>query len=77
MPHIDISCYPGRSEAQKQLLAEKITQDIAEVFGCKESSVSVAIHDVSPENWKAEVWNTYIKSAGNDLIRKPGYICED
>ncbi|MBQ1903630.1 MAG: tautomerase family protein, partial [Ruminococcus sp.] len=42
MPHIEIKCYPGRSEEQKKLCAEKVAQAAAEALGCKLSSVSVA-----------------------------------
>jgi len=43
MQHISIKCYPGRTEEQKRILAEKITKDVMEVFDCKERSVSVSI----------------------------------
>lgn len=45
MPHIEIKCYPGRSDAQKKMLADKIAKDVVEIFKTGESSVSVAIYD--------------------------------
>ena len=52
MPHVDIKCYAGRTYAQKKILAAKITRDIAEIFETSEDSVSIAIHDIPPENWE-------------------------
>lgn len=45
MPHVDIKCYPGRTEEQKKRLAERIAEDVAEIFGTRLGSVSVAIED--------------------------------
>jgi len=55
MQHISIKCYPGRTEEQKRILAEKITKDVMEVFDCKERSVSVSIQDIEQDNWDIEV----------------------
>ncbi len=74
MPHINIKCYPGRSEEQKKQLAEKITQDIVEIFGTKESSVSVAIEDVLPENWTSDVVEKEVIPQRDFLYKKPGYL---
>lgn len=32
MPHVNIKCYPGKTEEQKRKLAEKITEDIMEIM---------------------------------------------
>ena len=34
MPHVEIKCFPGRTEEQKTRCAEKIAEDIAEILGC-------------------------------------------
>ncbi len=52
MPHVDIKCFSGRSDAQKTKCAGLVTRVIAETLGCKESSVSVAIKDVEEADWK-------------------------
>ena len=46
MPHIEIKCFPGRSDEQKTLCAEKVAQAAAEALGCKLSSVSVTIKEI-------------------------------
>lgn len=77
MPHVEIKCYPGRSDSQKKECAEKIAEVLAETLGCKTSSVSVSINDVSPEEWKEKVWDAYIKPEMDSLQKKPGYSCDD
>ena len=76
MPHVEIKCFPGRTEAQKTLCAEKIAEDIAEILGCRISSVSVAIEEVSEESWKEKVWDAQILPGMDSLYKKPGYTCE-
>ena len=42
-------------------------------FDSKDSSVSVALNQVQPEDWKAQVWDTEIGPKMDELIKKPGY----
>jgi len=76
MPHVIVKSYPGRTEEQKQLLAQKIVEDVAEIFNAKEDCVSVAIYDVPKPEWKEKVWDTEIKPEMDTLYRKPAYTCE-
>ena len=73
MPHIEIKCYPGRSEEQKKLCAEKVAQASADALGCKLSSVSVAIKEIEKENWKKDVWDKQIVPDEKYLYKKPEY----
>ena len=57
MPHVDIKCYPGRTEEQKKLCAEKVAQDIVETLGCDPRHVSVAIKEVAKEDWEEQIVN--------------------
>ena len=82
MPHIEIKCFPGRSEEQKALCAEKVAQAAAEVaqaaaeaLGCKLSSVSVAIKEVEQADWKPQVWDKQIVPDADCLYKKPEYKC--
>ena len=43
MPHVIVKLYPGRTEEQKNRLAEAITKDLMAIVKCEEKSVSVAI----------------------------------
>jgi len=73
MPHVEIKCFSGRTDEQKTRCAEKIAEDIAEILGCDTSSVSVAIKDVSQEDWKEKVWDAAIVPNEKYLYKKPGY----
>lgn len=76
MPHIEIKCFPGRSDEQKTLCAEKVAQAAAEALGCDLSSVSVAIKEVEKENWKKDVWDKQIVPDEKYLYKKPEYKCD-
>ena len=76
MPHIVMKCYPGRTEEQKNLCAQKMAERIAETMGCPVSSVSIAIEDSEKENWKETVWDAEISPKMDALYIKPGYTCE-
>ena len=65
-----------RTEEVKQKCAEKIAEDIAATLCCNLSSVSVTIHEVAQEDWKAKVWDSRITPAGEELYVKPGYTCD-
>jgi len=73
MPHVEIKCFSGRTDEQKTRCAEKIAQDIAELLGCETTSVSVAIKDIPPEDWKEKVWDADIVPDEKYLYKKPGY----
>ncbi len=73
MPHIEIKCYPGRSEEQKRLCAEKVAQAAAEALGLSTSTVSVAIKEIEKENWKKDVWDKQIVPDEKYLYKKPEY----
>ena len=60
----------------KRQCAEKVAEAVAETLGCNLSSVSVAIKDCAPEDWKAEVWDKSIVPDELYLYKKPGYTCE-
>ena len=77
MPHIDIQCFPGRTEEQKARCAEKVAAVVSETLGCKISSISVAIRDIPEDQWKSRVWDTCIAPDKELLYLKPGYTCEN
>lgn len=73
MPHVSVKLWPGRSEAEKQRLAEAITEDVVRITGCSESSVSVSIEDVPSGEWKQKVYEPEIRGKAETLYKKPGY----
>ena len=75
MPHVEIKCYPGRTEEVKRACAEKVASDVAETLGCPATAVSVSIKEIPQENWK-DVYNGQIMADKESLYVEPGYTCD-
>ena len=73
MPHVIVKLWPGKSEEQKNRLAEKITQDVMEVLNYGEEPVSVALHEVESQDWEEKVYRPDIVAQTGNLYKKPGY----
>lgn len=73
MPHVIVKLWPGPSEQEKIRLAEAIVKDVVENVGVGERSVSVAIEEVPPAEWKSKVYDPDIKKNMDKLYKKPGY----
>jgi 4-oxalocrotonate tautomerase len=73
MPHVIVKLYPGRSEQQKNRLAEEIVKDIVAIAKCEEEAVSVAIEEIRPEDWAEKVYKPHILDNPERLYKKPGY----
>ncbi|WP_034450564.1 tautomerase family protein [Butyrivibrio sp. AE2032] len=76
MPHVEIKCFPGRTEEQKMRCAEEVTKAITETMGCDASSVSVAIKEIDKAEWKDKVFDPQIVAEEASLYKKPGYTCD-
>jgi 4-oxalocrotonate tautomerase len=46
MPHVIVKLYSGKSERQKQALAQAVTEAVTSTLNYGEESVSVGIEDV-------------------------------
>lgn len=73
MPHVIVKLWPSKSEAQKQRLADRITQDVMEVLGYGEESVSVALEEIGSTDWAEKVYRADIQHGPGKLYKKPGY----
>lgn len=73
MPHVSIKLWPGRSEEDKKRLADTIVENLVDITGCSEDSVSVAIEDVPSGEWKEKVYEPEIRAREEFLYKKPGY----
>ena len=73
MPHVTVKLWPGKSEKQKQELAERITKDVMDVLHYGEESVSVALEEVSATEWGEKVYKPEIVNTPGKLYKKPGY----
>ncbi len=73
MPHVIVKMYAGRSEEQKQKLAEAVTKAVMAVMGNGEGSVSVSVEDVPPSDWTEKVYKPDIENGSGKLYKRPGY----
>ncbi|MDH0615645.1 MULTISPECIES: tautomerase family protein [unclassified Agrobacterium] len=73
MPHIIVKLWPGKSEAQKQSLADAITDNVTTVLGYGPESVSVGFEEVDANHWRDAVYRPDIVGKDATLYKKPGY----
>lgn len=73
MPHVIVKLWPGKSEQQKQRLAEAITKDVMDTLHYGEESVSVAMEEVRSQEWADKVYKPDVKDKWDKLYKKPGY----
>ena len=63
----------GRSEQQKQKLAEGVTQAVMTSLGLGEESVSVSLEEIEPGEWTEKVYTPDIINGPGKLYKPPGY----
>ena len=73
MPHVIVKLYSGKSEQQKQALAQAVTEAVTRTLNYGEESVSVGIEDVDPKDWTQQVYKTDIIDKPSTIYKKPGY----
>ncbi len=73
MPHVIVKLWPGRSEKEKQQLADAIVKDVVTYAKCSEDSVSVAIEEIKSSEWAEKVYKPDILTPRGKLYKKPGY----
>ena len=54
MPIITISTYSGRTQREKDRLAEAITEDVIKIFSIDKNEVIIVFHEEPHGNWYAE-----------------------
>jgi 4-oxalocrotonate tautomerase len=73
MPHVIVKLYEGRSQQQKERLAEEITKAVITALNAGEASISVAVEDVKPSDWTDRVYKPDILGKPENIYKKPGY----
>ena len=73
MPHIIVKLWPGHSEQEKQQLADAITQAAMRILHTTKNSLSVAIEEVAPGDWMADVYEPDILAKPEASYKQPGY----
>ena len=69
MPHVIVKLWPGKSEEQKNRLAERITEAVMAVLNYGEESVSVSIEEVKPQDWTEKVYKPDILDNPESLYK--------
>lgn len=77
MPHVIVKMWPGKSEAQKKRLAEKIIDDVMDVFDYGEESVSAAMQEIKSMDWAEKVCRPDILECPDKLYKQPGYTMQE
>ena len=73
MPHVIVKMHPGRTDEQKDKLAQAIAVAVVEIAGCEDKSVSVSIEEIAPSDWAETVYRPDIMEKAETLVKKPGY----
>ena len=73
MPHVIVKLHSGKSERQKQALAQAVTKAVMSALNYGEESVSVGIEDVEPKNWTEQVYKPDIIAKAETIYKQPGY----
>jgi len=72
-PHVIVKLWPGKSEKQKQELADKITRAVMQTLHYGEESVSVGMEEIAAKEWMSQVCGPDIQSKPDTIYKKPGY----
>ena len=77
MSHVIVKLWPGKSEQQKNRLAEAIIKNVMDILHYGEESVSVAMEEVKSQDWIEKVYRPDIRNQWDKLYKKPGYDEKD
>ena len=72
MPHVIVKLHSGKSERQKQALAQAVTEAVMSALNYGEESVSVGIEEVEPKDWTENVYKPDIIGKPDTIYKKPG-----
>ena len=71
MPHVIVKLWPGKSERQKQRLADAIARDVMEILHYGEESVSVAMEEIGATEWVAKAFGPTFNPSPIKSTRSP------
>jgi 4-oxalocrotonate tautomerase len=67
------SLQQGRTEPQKERLAEAVTQAVTSSLGVGAESVSVSLEEFASSEWTEKVYRPDIVNGHGKLYKRPGY----
>jgi 4-oxalocrotonate tautomerase len=71
MPHVIVKLALGRTEPQKQKLAEAMTKAVTATLGGGEDSVSVRLEEFASSEWTDKVYTPDIINGPGKLYQRP------
>ena len=74
MPHVIVKLLSGRTDEQKQRLADEITKAVITALHSDESAISVAVEDIARKDWTEKVYNPDILGNMESIYKRPGYM---
>lgn len=74
MPHVIVKVFAGKTDAQKQAVTTKITEALMTSLGSSEASISVAIEEVDPKDWKSKVYEPDIVAKAATITKQPANV---
>ena len=76
MPHISVKMLKGRTEAQKEKLAQELAKTLKNVLGVGDTHISVSVQDYTAQEWQ-DVFKQEITDNMSNIRIKPKYNPED
>lgn len=73
MPHLTVQLVEGKTEAQKQELAQELVKTAQSILGIGEEAFSVGIREYTWDQWKETVYPNDIMGNKDSLYKQPGY----
>lgn len=74
MPHVIVKLWSGKTDDQKQRLTDAIVDSVTSILGYGDESVSVALEEVTPNDWAREVIEPDVLGKWELLSKRPGYV---
>ena len=72
MPHVIVKLWPGKSQEQKQQLSDQIVTSVMRILGYGEESVSVAMKEMEPDDWKQRDLSTGYSGQTGPSVQETG-----
>lgn len=74
MPHVIVKLWPGKTADQKQRLTDAIVDSVTSLLDYDDDAVSVALEEVTPNDWTREVVEPDVLGKWELLSKRPGYV---
>lgn len=71
MPYVSIKTFPQDDEAKKRA-AERVQQVLVEEWGCEPDWISVAVENIDPDKWEAEIVKGEIEPNRKNMLIRDG-----